>query len=93
MSLHVDVCGFASHKGGQFVMDYLDHHLVRSHGGKHVHSECLLLHIVAELLGNLIADIGVEQCPPYILERFRNVYFGNLSLSFQNLERTFESVY
>ena len=93
MSLDVDVGRVASHKGRKFVMDYLDHHLLRLDRRKHVLAQRLLLHVIAELLGYLVADIGIEKCPPDVFQCLGDIYFSDFPFSFQDLEGTFESFY
>ena len=72
-------------------MDDLHDHLLRLHGCKDVLSDSLLLHVVAELLCDLIADVGVKQRAADVLHRLRNVDFGNLAFSLDDLERSLKS--
>ena len=90
-SLQVYVLGRASHEISQLIMDYLHHHLLRLHGRKHVLAHGLLLHRVTELLGHLIAHIGIQQRPPDILQRLGYIDLGNLPFTLQYLERAFQS--
>ena len=69
-------------------MDDLHHHLLRLDGGQDILSHCLVLHPVAEILGHLVADIGVKQGLAYILYSLGDIDFGNLSFSLENLERS-----
>ena len=92
LSLYVDVGVLAAHEIGQFVVDDLDHHLLRLDRGEDVLSHRLGLDAVAEVLGHLVADVGVKQCPADVLQRLGNVYVGNLSFALQYLEGTLKSL-
>ena len=58
-TLEVDVRRFASHQGRKFIMHDLYDHLLRLHCSQHVLSDGLLLYVVAELLCDLVAHVGV----------------------------------
>ena len=51
-------------------MHNLYHHLLRLDCGEYIGTDGFLLHIIAEFLGNFVADIGVEQCSADFLEGF-----------------------
>ena len=89
-ALDVDILRLAAHEGGQFVVDDLDHHLLRLHGRQHVLAHRLVLDRVAELLGHLVAHIGVQEGLPDVLDGFGDVDFGDFPLTFQYLERPFQ---
>ena len=82
----------AAHELGQFVVHNLHHQLTGLHGGKHVHAHSLLLHGVSKCLGNLIVDVGIEQCAAHVFQRLGNINLSDFSFTFQNLERPFKSV-
>ena len=86
LSLDIDVRILASHQLCQLVVDNLDDHLLRFHGSEDILAYGLFLYIVAELLCNLVAHVRIKQGSAYILHRFRNVDFGNLSFTFQYFE-------
>ena len=90
--LHIDVLGRGAHKIGQFVVGNLHHHLLRLHGGEHVGAHSLVLHAVAEVLGHLVADVGVQQGLADVLDRFRYVDFGDFPFTLQYLERPLQSL-
>ncbi len=89
LAREVEPHALASHQGGELVVHDLHHELAGLHGGEHVHAHRLLLHGVGKLLGHFVVDIGVEQCPAYILECLGYVDLGDFSLTFQYLERAF----
>ena len=72
-------------------MDDLHDHLLRLHCCKHVLAYGLLLHVIAELLRDLVAYVGVKECATYILHCFRDVDLGNLSFTLEDLERSLKS--
>ena len=92
LSLDVDVGELAAHELGQFVMDNLDHHLLRLDRGQDVLSHGLGLHPVAEVLGNLIADVRVEQSPADVFQGFGDIDVGNLSFTLKYLEGALKSL-
>ena len=73
-------------------MDDLDHHLLRLDRGEDVLSHRLGLHPVAELLGHLVAYVGVEQGPADVLQGFGDIDVSDLSFSLQYLEGTLKSL-
>ena len=64
----------------------LDHHLLRLDSGKHVLAHRLDFHAVAEFLGNLVADVGIEESLADVLDSLRDIYLGYFSFTFENLE-------
>ena len=87
----VQFCRLATHQLGQFVVNNLHHQLSRLHGGQHVLSQCLLLHVVGKRLRNFIVDVGVQQCAAHILQGLGHVYLGDAAFTFQYLKRPFKS--
>ena len=67
-------------------MDDLDHHLLWLHCREDILSHGLDLHPVAEVLGHAEADIRVQQRPPDVLQRLRDIDLGDFTLALQNLE-------
>ena len=90
-ALGIDFAVLASHKLGKFVVDDLDHHLLRLHGSEHACANGFGLHPVAEFLGNLVGHIGIQEGPAHILKGFGDVDFGYLAFTFEYFERPFES--
>ena len=92
LALDIDVSVLAAHELGQFVVDDLDHHLLRLDRGEDVLSHRLGLDPVAEILGNLVTYIGVEQGPADVLQGLGDIDIGNLPFALQYLEGTFKSL-
>ena len=69
----------------------LDNHLLRLHGSEYVLANGLLLHVIAELLCNFVADIGIEQGSADVLHGLGNVYLGDFAFTLEYLERPFKS--
>ena len=90
-SLDVDVRRLASHKGSKLVVNDLHDHLLRLHCSEHILSDSLLLHLIAELLCDLVAHVGVQEGAADVLHRFRDVDLGYLSFSFEDLEGSLKS--
>src|SRR5574344_626047 len=82
IALNVDVLCLASHKLGKFIMDNLNHHLIWLNGLYNILSYSHILNIIAEALGNFVANIGVQQSAPHFLKRLRYINLRNLPLSF-----------
>jgi len=90
-ALEIYVSCIASHEGCKFVVDDLHDHLLRLHCCKHILSDGLFLDVVTELLRDLVAHVGVQKGAADVLHRFRDVYLGNLSFTFEDLERSLQS--
>ena len=90
-TLDVDFSVLGAHEFGQFVMYDLDHHLLGLDGCEHVGAHGLLLYPVAEVLGDLVGNVGVEQGTANLLEGLGYVYFGYLAFALQYLEGTLQS--
>ena len=67
-------------------MDDLDHELLRLNRSNYVLANGLDLYTVAELLGNVIADVGVKQRPADVLYGLRYIDFGNFAFALKYLE-------
>ena len=67
-------------------MDDLDHHLVRTYCCQHVLTQSLGLDIVAEVLGNAVTHVGIEQRPAHFLQSFGYIDLGDTALTFDYLE-------
>ena len=91
-TLEPDVGGRAAHELRQLVADNLGHHLPRLHRLEHILSQRLLLHLVGEVFGDLIVDVGVDERTANLLERLGDVDFGDAAFALENLERPFEFV-
>ena len=87
----IDLRCLAAHEPGEFVVDNLHHHLAGFDGCQHVLSERFLLYGVSEVLGHFIVYVGVKQRAAYVFKRFGHIYLGDLALSLQELEASFES--
>ena len=83
---------FRTHELGQLVVDDLDHHLLRLDGGEDIGPHGLGLDLVAEVLGHLVRDVGIEQRTSDFLEGLGHVDFRDLALALEYLERPFQSV-
>ena len=68
-SLYVDVSRLASHEDCKFVMDDLYDHLLRLYCSQDILTYRFLLYLVAKLLCNFIADIGIKKCTTNVLHR------------------------
>ena len=90
-SRQMQLGGFTTHQLGQFIVHDLNHELPRLHSRQHVHTQCLCLHRVGEVLGHFIVDVGVQKSAANILEGFRHVDLGDLAFTFQYLERAFQA--
>ena len=82
----------AAHELRQFVVNELHHELSGLHRREHVHAQCLLLYGINESLCHLVVHVGLGQCPADILQRFRHIYLGNLSFTFEYFKRALEPV-
>ena len=91
-ALELQLYSLAAHQFRQFVVHYLHHQLTGLDGCEHIHTHCLLLHGVREVLGYLIVHVGIEQCPTHVLQSFGNIDLSDFSLTFQYLERPFKSL-
>jgi len=58
-------------------VNYLDNHLLRLYCRQHILTYCFFLDVIAELLGCLVTDIGVEQGSSYLFESFSDIDFGD----------------
>ena len=85
-SVEVQLGRLAAHELCQLVVDDLDHHLLGLDGSEHVLSQGLLLDGVGKLLGDLVIDVGIQQCATHVLQRFRYVYLCDFALALQYLE-------
>ena len=85
--LEVDVLRLRAHESSQLVVHDLDHHLLGLHGGEYARADGLVLHLVAEVLGYLVAYVGVQEGFADVLDGFRHVNLGDFSFTFQYLER------
>ena len=92
VALDIDVLRGGTHEGGQLVVGDLHHHLLGLHGGEHTCAYGLVLHLVAEVLGHLVAHVGVQEGLADVLDGLRHVDFGNLSFSLQDFERPLQSL-
>ena len=72
-------------------MNDLDDHLLRLDCCEYVLAYCLLLHVVAELLRYLVADVGIQQGATDVLHSFRDIDLGNLAFTLEDLERSLKS--
>ena len=73
-------------------MDDFDHELSRFDAGENVLSECLLLHRVGELLGNLEVHVGIKEGASHVFECFGDVDFCDFSFALQQFEGAFKSL-
>ena len=89
LTFQIDFRLFATHQLGQLVVDDLHHHLTRLHRGQNLLTQGLLFDLVGDFLGNLVADIGVEQRAADFLHGVGHVDFSDISLSFKDFERAF----
>ena len=87
MPLEVHVGGFAAHEFRQLVVNDLHHELLWLDGGQDVLSERLLLHGIGKALGYFVVDVGIEQSATHVLQRFRNIDFGDFAFTLQYFER------
>ena len=92
IGLQVQINGLAAHQLCQFVVNDLDHQLTRLDGCKHVHAQSLLLHLVGEVLGNLIVYVGIEQRTTHVLESLCNIDFGDLAFTLEDFERALKTL-
>ena len=90
LAFYVDVRRSAAHEFGELVVDDLYHHLLRFHGSEDILAHCLLLHIVAEFLGYLVAYVGVQEGASDVLNGFGDVDLGDLAFAFQYFKRPFK---
>ena len=86
-ALQVQAHGLATHQFSQLVVYELHHQLSGFHGGKHVHTQSFLLHLVGEGLGHFIVDVGINKCATYIFHRLGDVDFGYLAFALEYLKR------
>ena len=89
--LDIDVRSSAAHERGKFVVHYLHHHLAWIHGGENVGSNCLVLYGIAEVLGNLIADVGIKKGLADFLDGFRNIDLGYAAFALKYFKRPLQS--
>ena len=82
----------ATHQFSQLIMHNLHHQLSWLHGGKHVHTQGLLLHGVGECLGHFIVHVGIQQCTAHIFQSLSDINLSDFTFAFQDLERPFKSV-
>ena len=87
--LQLDFGGIATHQLGQFIVYNLHHQLARLHRRKYVLSQGLLLYRICKAFSNFIVHIGIQQGTTHIFQGLRNIDFGNLTFTFQYLERPF----
>ena len=90
--LQLQLHGLAAHQLGQLVVHNLHHQLAGLHGSEHVHTHRLLLHGIRERLCHLVVHVGIKQCTTHVFQGFSYVDLGDLSLTFQYLERSLKSV-
>ena len=91
-ALQFQLHGLATHQLCQLVVNDFNHQLPGLNGRKNIHAKGLLLYRISERFGNLKVNIRVKQRATYILQGFRYVDFGDFSLTFQYLKRTFKPV-
>ena len=87
--LEFQLYGLTSHQFCQLIMDNLHHQLAWLHGCEHIHTHRLLLHSICERLGYLIVNVGIQQGTTNILKCLSNIDFGDFSLTFKYLKRSF----
>ena len=91
--LDVQAGGFAAaHEGYQLLIDDLDHLLG---GGQALHdllTHGALGHLCAEVLGNLIVDIGFQQSHPHLAHGGLDICLGQLAVTAQLFEYTGKAV-
>ena len=91
-ALDLQFGSLASHQFRQLVVHNLHHQLAGLHGSEHVHTHRLLLHGIRERLCHLVVHVGIKQCTTHVFQGFSYVDLGDLSLTFQYLERSLKSV-
>ena len=80
----------ATHEFGEFVVHNLHHQLARRHRRQNLLTDGLFFDVVGDIFGYLITDIGVKQGLADLLNCLSHIDFGDISLSLQYLERTFQ---
>ena len=81
----------AAHELGQFIVYDFYHQLAGLNGCQHVLSQGFFLNGIGEVFGYLIVHVGIQKCLTYVFQGFRNIDFGDLSFTFQNFKRPFQS--
>ena len=90
LAFQVDINSVAAHEFGQLVVHDFDHHVARLHRGKYLLAKGFLFDVVGNILGNLIADVGVQEGATDLLHRVGNIDFGYKCLSSKDFERAFQ---
>ena len=78
------------HQRDELVVDDLDDELARRQAPQHFLADGLLLDLVDEILDDLVIDVGVQEDPADLTERFGNVRLGNLPFPAKFLEDDFQ---
>ncbi len=84
----VNLCGIATHERCKLIVHDFHHQFLRFDGIYHILTKCFGLYRVCECLCNLIIDVGIKKCTPYIFQGFGHIDFGNLTLAFQYFKTT-----
>ena len=84
LDIYRDVLG--AHEIGKFVVDDLDHHLLRLDCCQYILAESFGLYAIAEFLGDLVADVGVKKRLTDILDGLGDIDFGDFPFSLKYLE-------
>ena len=71
------------------VVHNLNHHLARFHRSENLLAEGFFLNVIGDILGNLIADVGIQKGATDFLHRIGHVHLSDIGLSFKDFERTF----
>ncbi len=89
LAFQVNIDGIATHQFGQLVVHNLNHHLARFHRSENLLAEGFFLNVIGDILGNLIADVGIQKGATDFLHRIGHVHLSDIGLSFKDFERTF----
>ena len=95
LALVLDVqagCFAAAHQSDQFFVDDLDHLLGGSQAFHDLLAHGALGHLGAEVLGNLVVDVGFQQCHAHLAHRSLDICFGQLAVAAQLFEHTGKAV-
>ena len=86
LEVHIRSC--ATHQRGQLVVYNLYHQLARLHRCEHVLTQCFSLYRVGKILGNLIVDVGIQQCLAHIFQRFGHIDLRDPAFTLQQFKRS-----
>ena len=90
IAFQVQLHGFCTHQGGQFVVGDLHHQLSRTHRGHHVLADGFRLDGISKLLGSLVVNVRLQEGFADVLNGFGYVNLGDTAFTFQYLERPFQ---